>query len=460
MNDTVSNGHHMARYHCNNGSISWDVHQVGALSNNKSPAAIHKVFVVHRCHHAIGNRWIETARHIALHCAEVFSDTVIVGAGDDADRTNNAVVSAAETRCFTTTVCMHKSQHRLCLNGYIRELFGRLAALDHIGGVMSVTIKEIEQAYSELAKQVVRTPMLHSPRLDALAGRRIVVKAECLQRTGSFKYRGASHALNSLSSDQKANGVIAYSSGNHAQGVALAARERGIAATIVMPDDAPENKISNTRGYGATVVTYQRGVESREAIGDAIAKRDGLTLIKPYDDYRVVTGQASVGVEISQQCTELGINDFSVLCCCGGGGLSAGIALTLEAYNPDARLHTCEPEAFDDTARSLITGTRQTNPSETGSICDAILTPSPGELTFPILQRLAGHGLIASDEQVMKAIAVAFDTLKLVGEPGGAIALAAALFSKEPPDTDTLVVVVSGGNVDPKIFQKALSLQR
>ena len=245
---------------------------------------------------------------------------------------------------------------------------------------MSVTIKEIEQANSELARQVVRTPMLHSPRLDALAGRRLVVKAECLQRTGSFKYRGASHALNSLSSDQRVNGVIAYSSGNHAQGVALAARERGVPATIVMPDDAPDNKIANTRGYGATIMTYQRGVESREAIGDSISKRDGLTLIKPYDDYRVIAGQASVGLEISQQCTELGIDDFSVLCCCGGGGLSAGIALALEAYNPGACLHTCEPEAFDDTARSLITGARQTNRTETGSICDAILTPSPGEL--------------------------------------------------------------------------------
>ena len=450
----------MARYHCYHGPISWDVHQVGALREYKSPAAIHKVFIVHRCHHAIGNRWIETARHIALHCAEVFSDAVIVSACDDTDGANDAVVSTAKARRLATTVCMHKSQHRLCLNGYIRELFGRLAALDHNGGVMSVTIKEIEQAYSELATQVVRTPILHSPRLDALAGRRIVVKAECLQRTGSFKYRGASHALNSLDGDEKASGVIAYSSGNHAQGVALAARERGVPATIVMPNDAPENKISNTRGYGATVVTYERGVESREAIGDSIATRKGLTLIKPYDDCRVIAGQASVGVEISQQCTELGIDGFSVLCCCGGGGLSAGIALALEAYNPGARLHTCEPEAFDDTARSLITGSRQTNPTETGSICDAILTPSPGELTFPILQRLAGHGLIASDEQVLKAIAIAFDTLKLVVEPGGAIALAAALFSQELPESDTLVVVISGGNVDPKIFQKALSLKR
>jgi threonine dehydratase len=411
-------------------------------------------------HDAVGNGGIKPPRHVSLKCTEIFSDAVIVSTRDDTNRTNDAIVSAAETRCFATTVCMHKSQHGVRLNGYIKVLFGQLAALDHNGEVMSVTISDIEQAYSALAKQVVRTPMLNSPRLDALAGRRIVVKAECLQRTGSFKYRGASHALNTLNRAEKANGVIAYSSGNHAQGVALAAQERNIPATIVMPDDAPTNKIANTRAYGARVVTYQRGVESREAIGDSIAKRDGLALIKPYDDHRVIAGQASVGVEISQQCSELGLDDFSVLCCCGGGGLSAGIALVLEAYNTGAQLHTCEPDAFDDTARSLITGTRQTNATETGSICDAILTPSPGEFTFPILQRLAGTGLVASDTEVLKAIAVAFDTLKLVVEPGGAIALAAALFSDQLPDSDTLVVVLSGGNVDPRIFQQALGLNR
>ena len=322
---------------------------------------------------------------------------------------------------------------------------------------MSLSIKDIEQAYSQLADQVVRTPLLHSPRLDALAGRRILLKAECLQQTGSFKYRGASHALNCLTDEEKLRGVIAYSSGNHAQGIALAARERGVPATIVMPDDAPKNKIANTESYGANVVTYLRGVESREQIGNDIASRHGLTLIKPYDDYRVIAGQASVGIEISAQVSDLNIDNYAVLCCCGGGGLSAGIALALEAYQPTARLHTCEPEAFDDTKRSLARGYRVTNETETGSICDAILTPSPGELTFPILQRLAGSGLVASDEQVLQAIAIAFDTLKVVIEPGGAIALATALFSPETPDCDTLVVVASGGNIDPKIFQQALT---
>ncbi|MBL4926571.1 threonine ammonia-lyase [Fuscibacter oryzae] len=313
----------------------------------------------------------------------------------------------------------------------------------------------INAAAARLAGHSRRTPLLNAPLLDRVAGRRVFVKAECLQWTGSFKFRGGWSAVSALTPDQRARGVIAFSSGNHAQGVALAAARHGAPCTILMPADAPGVKIDNTRAYGATVVLYDRARQDRDALGAALAANHGLTLIRPYDDPQVIAGQASVGLEIAEQATEAGVTTADVLTCCGGGGLTAGIALALAAHAPGLRVRPAEPEGFDDTARSLATGTRQRNATLSGSICDAIVTPTPGDLTFPILQRLCGPGLVVTEDQVLRAMALAFAHLRIVVEPGGAVALAAALFSSDLPET--VICTASGGNVDPGIFARALA---
>ena len=297
------------------------------------------------------------------------------------------------------------------------------------------------------------TPLLNAPLLDRIAGRRIYVKAECLQLTGSFKFRGAWSALTALPEAVLARGVLAFSSGNHAQGVAHAAALLGAPAVIVMPSDAPAIKIANTKAYGAEVVLYDRLTEDREAIGQTLAQERNLTLIRPYDAPLVIAGQASVGLEIATQAAEAGITEADVLTCCGGGGLTAGIALALEGH-PNLRVRPVEPAGFDDTARSLATGIVQRNAAASGSICDAIVTPEPGRITFPILRRLCGAGLVVTDDQALTAMALAFAHLRIVVEPGGAVALAAALFAHDLPDT--VICTASGGNVDPGIFRKAL----
>jgi threonine dehydratase len=317
-------------------------------------------------------------------------------------------------------------------------------------------IAMIEAAAARLAGRAAQTPMLTSPFLDEIAGRRVLVKAECLQHTGSFKFRGAWSAVSALAPAVRARGVIAFSSGNHAQGVALAARLHGIAAVIVMPDDAPALKLANTRALGAEVVRY-RAREDRDAIGARLAAERGLTLIRPFDDPQVIAGQGTTGLEIAAQARDLGVGRADVLVCCGGGGLSAGIALALEARAPGLRVRTCEPEGFDDTARSLAAGSPQRNAALSGSICDAIVTPEPGRLTFPVLQRLAGPGLVVSDDEALRAMALAWQRLKIVLEPGGAVALAAALFRPGALAGDAVVCVASGGNVDRPVFARALA---
>ena len=318
-------------------------------------------------------------------------------------------------------------------------------------------IAMIRAAADRLRGHARRTPLLSSPFLDELAGRRVLVKPECLQHTGSFKYRGARSALSALDPDTLARGVLAYSSGNHAQGIALAARELGAAAVIVMPRDAPQLKLANTRALGAEVVTYDRaGGESREEIGTRLTQARGLTLIKPYDEPLVIAGQGTVGLEIAAEARELGITRADVLICCGGGGLTAGTALALEAETPGLRARPVEPVGFDDTARSLAAGHRVENAAPSGSICDAIVTPAPGEITFPILQRLCGPGIAVTDDQALDAMAQAFLRLKLVAEPGGAVALAAALYHGDVLAGDTVICTISGGNVDPAQFTRAL----
>ncbi len=301
------------------------------------------------------------------------------------------------------------------------------------------------------------TPMLTSPFLDDIAGRRVLVKTENLQHTGSFKFRGGWSAVSAMDEATRKRGVIAFSSGNHAQGVAAAATAHGAPSVIIMPQNAPKLKIDNTRALGAEVVLYDRaGGESREEVGNKISEERGLTLIRPYDEPQVIAGQGTVGLEIATQAAELGVTSGDVIACCGGGGLTAGIALALEADAPNLRARPSEPEGFDDTARSLETGSIQRNESETGSICDAIITPQPGDLTFPILQRLVGPGFVVSEDEVLQAMSLAFKRLKIVAEPGGACALAAALFHGDKIEGDAVVAVCTGGNVDADVFADAL----
>ncbi len=317
-------------------------------------------------------------------------------------------------------------------------------------------IGDIRAAAERARGHIHRTPLLEAEALNRLAGRRVLIKAECLQITGSFKARGGWAAVSALDPETRSRGVLAYSSGNHAQGVARAAAAFGIPAVIIMPADAPVVKVEGTRAWGAEVVTYDRKNESREEIGAALAEKRGLTLVKPYDDPNVIAGQGTAGLEIAVQAAEADVREADVLVCCGGGGLSAGIALALEADAPGLRLRTVEPEGFDDTARSLVAGKRLENGSLTGSVCDAILTPSPGELTFPVLQRLAGPGIRVTDAEALQAVALAFRHLRIVVEPGGAVALAAALFHGDGIGGDTVIAVASGGNVDPDLFAEVI----
>lgn len=318
-------------------------------------------------------------------------------------------------------------------------------------------IRKIEAAAERLRGHATVTPLLSSPFLDELAGRQVLVKAECLQKTGSFKFRGGWSAVTALSADQKSRGVIAFSSGNHAQGVALAAKVLGVPAVIVMPSDAPKVKIENTRRLGAEVVLYERATEDRVAVAARANGDRGLTLIQPFDDEEVIAGQGTVGLELVEQAAFLGVSRAEVLVCCGGGGLTSGIALALERHAPAMIARTSEPEGFDDVARSLASGRIERNERLSGSLCDAILTPSPGNLTFPILKRLCGAGLVVSEDEALHAMALAFEHLKIVLEPGGAVSLAAALFRGRDLNLPTAIAVVTGGNVDRAVFDKALA---
>ena len=301
------------------------------------------------------------------------------------------------------------------------------------------------------------TPLLNSPFLDEIAGRRVWVKSECLQHTGSFKFRGGWSALSALDEQTRSKGVIAFSSGNHAQGIALAARSHGVPSVIIMPADAPALKIANTKAMGAEVVLYDRDGENRDTIGAAMSRERGLTLIKPYDEPEVIAGQGTVGLEIATQAAEHGVTKAEVIVCCGGGGLTSGIALALEADAPDMLVRPVEPEGFDDVARSLKDGVIRSNAATSGNICDAVITLQPGDITFPIMKRLCGSGLTVSEDEALQAMAQAFSRLKLVAEPGGAIALASALYRSDQITGDDVIVVISGGNVDAALFQTALS---
>ena len=315
-----------------------------------------------------------------------------------------------------------------------------------------VSIDDVRAAATRLVPVAVRTPVLPAPALG-----QVVLKCENLQRTGSFKFRGAYNKIKSaLEGSARVPGVVAFSSGNHAQGVAAAATQLGVPSIIVMPEDAPRIKIENTRALGAEVRLYDRYREDREAIARAIARDKGYLVVPPYDDPMIIAGQGTIGLEIAEDCARLGVTPDVVLAPCSGGGLISGIATAVKTRHPQARVFACEPARFDDTARSLAAGQRLENAGNEKSICDALLSKSPGEITFPINRRLLSGGLTANDEEALAAVAFAVRRLKLVVEPGGAVALAAILAGRYSLRGKTAVVVCSGGNADPKLFAEII----
>jgi threonine dehydratase len=314
------------------------------------------------------------------------------------------------------------------------------------------TFADVRAAAEQLHGIARRTPLLESEALNELIGGRVLLKAEPLQRTGSFKFRGAYNTISQIDADA----VVAYSSGNHAQGVAAAAGLLGKAATIVMPADAPAIKLESTRARGAEIRLYDRQCESREAIGAEMAARTGAALDKPYDDPRIIAGQGTAGLEIAEQARALDARLDAALIPCGGGGLIAGCSLALAELCPGIAIFAVEPAAVDDTRRSLEAGARLANPLDARSICDALLAPTPGEITFEVNRRLLAGGLAVTDDEVKRAMVFAFRHLKLVVEPGGAVALAALLARRFDARAQTVAVMLSGGNVDPELFAEIL----
>jgi threonine dehydratase len=316
------------------------------------------------------------------------------------------------------------------------------------------TIADVKGAAAILAGVAVRTPLLPAVGITRRTGRPVFVKPEMLQVTGSFKFRGAYHFISRIPAPERAKGVVAYSSGNHAQGVAAAAARFGIPATIVMPADAPATKIARTKGHGATVVPYDRERESREEIAAAIAAASGATILPPYDHPWTMAGQGTIGLEIAADW-DPNLEAPIVLVPASGGGLAAGIGIALEVELPGACVHLVEPEGFDDHARSLASGTRVATDRTGGSICDALLSRMPGEITFEVNRRLAGGAHAVSDQAVLRAMAVAYEEMRLIVEPGGAVGLA-ALVEGMVPGAGPVVVVLSGGNVDPDLLMQAI----
>lgn len=321
-------------------------------------------------------------------------------------------------------------------------------------------MERVEDAAERLQGLVVRTPLLESEQLNTALGLRLLFKAECLQRTGSFKFRGAYTKLSRLPIENRASGVIAYSSGNHAQGVAAAARLLNMPATIFMPEDAPGIKIDNTRDLGAEVVFFDRNRDDRRALAEQRAADTGATVVPPFDDTDIISGQGTVGLEIAQQADYMNISIDDLLCPAGGGGLMSGICVAMKSRSPLSRLWFAEPEHYDDMHLSLVAGHAVSITPGKPTLCDAIATPRPGDITFGIIKDTASGGFVVSDREIADAMAVLFDRMKLVVEPGGSAALAALLQQRDRFTGKTVVVVVSGGNVDRNVFAGALSTAR
>ena len=315
---------------------------------------------------------------------------------------------------------------------------------------------DVRAAANRLSGACVRTPLLENAYLNELTGGRILLKAECLQLGSAFKFRGAYNLISQLSPAQRARGVLAWSSGNHAQGVARAAKIFGTPATIVMPQDAPSIKIDMVRYFGAEIVYYDRYTENREEIGQRIATTHGYTIAPPFDHPAIIAGQGTLALEATEQAKELGAAFDQFITPCGGGGLAAGCATILEEIAPDCEFIIAEPAGYDDAWRSIESGSLVTLEKLPPTVCDSIATPQLGSLTFPILQRRVGHGSVLNEEEILRAVHFAFRQLKLVVEPGGAAGLASVLFGKIDCKKRTVCVVLSGGNVDATVFAKSL----
>lgn len=319
------------------------------------------------------------------------------------------------------------------------------------------TVSDVEDAARRLQGVAVRTPLLASQFLDERLGGRLLIKAEPLQITGSFKFRGAQNRISRLDSDERKRGVVAFSSGNHAQAVAWAAKIHGAPAVIVMPSDAPAIKIANTRAYGAEVVLYDRYKESREAIGQRYAVERGMTLVPPFDDPYIISGQGTVGLEIAAQCAERDIAPDAVVAPASGGGLISGISLAIHDRLPGCDVYCAEPHRFDDIAQSLRAGEIRSHDGTGNTFCDALMAPRPGDITFGVMSKHLAGAVSVTDAEVETAIATAFHYFKLVIEPGGAAALASVLCGKVPCAGRTVVAVASGGNVDASLYASIIA---
>lgn len=315
-----------------------------------------------------------------------------------------------------------------------------------------LNLQLIKEAAARIASHVHHTPVVSSRAFNEIAGKEVFFKCENVQRAGAFKIRGATNKILSLNNEEKARGVVAFSSGNHAQAVAVAAREAGVRAVVAMPDDAPKAKVAATREYGAEIVFYDRQTQDREGVAFEIASRDGLVMVPPYDDYLIMAGQGTAGLELLEEVRDLDC----VLTPCSGGGLFAGVSTAVKGINPKVRCFAVEPDTGDDTRQSFLKGERVTVPPPP-TIADGLRVQSPGAMTFPILQQTAEDVLTVTDSEIVEAIKFMLFRMKLLVEPSGAAAAAAVLTKKLPPDTKRVGVILSGGNIDPDALAKLLN---
>ena len=318
---------------------------------------------------------------------------------------------------------------------------------------MNFSYKHIDIAHSQIKNQIIQTPLISNDYINKKLNSKVFFKLENLQNTGSFKLRGATYKISKISEENKKNGVVAYSSGNHAQAVAYASLQRKINCKIIMPKNAPRVKIENTKKYKAEVILYDPATQSRESIGEKIAVEENRTLIRPYDDIDIIAGQGTAGKEIYEQLMQSAIVPDIYLCCCGGGGLIAGTSTYLNHKFKNIKSFSVEPFGFDDTKKSLNSGKILSNEKGHQSICDAIITPQPGNLTFPINLKNLEDGLVVNDDQVKNSIKILAEHLKIIVEPGGAVAATAALTEKIDLKNKTVVVMISGGNIDLEMFR-------
>ena len=319
---------------------------------------------------------------------------------------------------------------------------------------MNFSYQNIDTAHSQIKNQIIQTPLISNDYINKKLNSKIFFKLENLQNTGSFKFRGASYKISKLNDENKKNGVVAYSSGNHAQAVAYASLQQNINCKIIMPKNAPKIKIENTRKYKAEVILYDPATESRESIGEKISIEENKTLIRPYDDIDIIAGQGTAGKEIYEQLMQISTIPDIYLCCCGGGGLIAGTSTYLKEKFTNIKSYSVEPFGFEDTKKSLNTGKILPNEKGYTSICDAIITPQPGDVTFPINLKNLQDGLVVTDEEVKNAIKFLSEHLKIIVEPGGAVAATAALTEKINLKNKTVVVMISGGNIDFEMFTR------